>query len=86
MSKTFAKSGWKWSLVALGVAAIAPLYLRNSTAATQTQGAGVPDTGAQLQAVVDELKTTNQKLDTLQKLLDSGKLQVQATINKEAPQ
>ena len=83
MSRQFATSGWKWSLLVLAAAAIAPLYLRNSTAATQSQGAGVPDTGAQLQALVDELKITNQKLDALQKTLDSGKLQVQATIAKD---
>jgi len=84
MPKEIATNGWKWSLVILGLAAMAPLYLRNTTAAPQPALAGgIPDSGAQFQALVDELKITNQKLDSLQKLLESGKLQVQATVAKD---
>ena len=87
MSTKFSKSGWKWALAVLAVTALASLYLRNTLAAgTPTppaSGGGVPDSGAQLLAVVDELKNTNQKLDALQKLLESGKVQVHATIDKD---
>jgi hypothetical protein len=84
MTRYFAKSGWKWSLVILAAALIAPLFLRSTTAAQPlAPGGGIPDSGAQLQAVVDELKITNSKLDSLQKLIESGKVQVQATIAKD---
>ncbi|HVT82215.1 MAG TPA: hypothetical protein VHM90_16350 [Phycisphaerae bacterium] len=40
--------------------------------------AGLPDTGAQLQAQIDELKSLNTKMDKLQGYLESGKLTVTA--------
>jgi hypothetical protein len=84
MTTTFATSGWKWTLAILAITALASLCLRNTIAATQPAGGGgIPDSGAQMQAIVDELKVTNGKLDALQKLLESGKLQVQATVAKD---
>jgi hypothetical protein len=38
--------------------------------------AQIPDTGGQRLQMIDELKATNQKLDRLVSLLESGKLQV----------
>ena len=43
----------------------------------------VPDGGAQRQAMVDELKNTNSKLDRLAALLESGKLQVRTVAADE---
>ncbi|MGD1277075.1 MAG: hypothetical protein ABR964_07620 [Tepidisphaeraceae bacterium] len=37
----------------------------------------IPDAGAQQQQVIDQLKDSNQKLDQLIAILQSGKLQVQ---------
>ena len=38
--------------------------------------AGIPDTGAQLQAIVDELQTLNKKVDKIDAVLESGNLTV----------
>lgn len=40
-------------------------------------GGGIPDSGAQLQAVVDSVKSIEGKIDNLQSLLESGKVVVQ---------
>lgn len=45
--------------------------------------AQVPDPGAQRLAMVDELKKSNDKLDKIISLLESGKLQVSATLPDE---
>jgi len=39
---------------------------------------GLPDTGAQLAAQIDELKSINTKIDKLQGYLESGKMTVTA--------
>ena len=44
---------------------------------------GIPDSGAQFQAVVDEVKATNKRLDTLQAFLESGGLKVTAKLEKD---
>ena len=41
-----------------------------------TAVAQIPDTGAQLQQVVDQTKATNAKLDRIISILEGGKLQV----------
>jgi cell division protein FtsB len=41
-----------------------------------TARAQIPDAGAQQQKVIDELKSSNEKLDKMISILDSGKLQV----------
>jgi hypothetical protein len=44
---------------------------------------GIPDSGAQIQAVVDEVRGTNKRLDALQSYLESGALTVKAKIEKD---
>jgi hypothetical protein len=39
-------------------------------------GGGIPDSGAQLQEIIDALKGENQRLDSIQATLDSGKMTV----------
>ena len=46
-----------------------------------TASAQVPDAGGQRIQIIDELKAVNVKLDKLTGLLESGKVQVQTTIN-----
>jgi cell division protein FtsB len=41
-----------------------------------TARAQIPDAGAQQQKVIDELKSSNEKLGKMISILDSGKLQV----------
>ena len=48
-----------------------------------TAANGIPDSGAQFQAVVDEVRATNKRLDTLQAFLESGNLTVKAKIEKD---
>jgi hypothetical protein len=40
------------------------------------KAAGLPDSGAQLQAQIDQLTELNKKMDKLQSFLESGKLKV----------
>jgi hypothetical protein len=40
------------------------------------QAAGIPDSGAQMQAQIDQLTQLNAKMDKLQSFLESGKLKV----------
>jgi len=47
------------------------------TSVVSTASAQVPDAGAQRIQIIDELKAVNAKLDHLNGLLESGKLQVQ---------
>jgi len=42
----------------------------------QAQAAGIPDSGAQLQSVIDELQSIGKKMDKLQGLMESGKMKV----------
>jgi hypothetical protein len=44
--------------------------------------AGIPDTGAQFQAMVDQLTELNKKLDKTNEILESGKLTVLVKDNK----
>jgi len=41
------------------------------------QAAGIPDSGAQMQAQIDQLTQLNAKMDKLQGFLESGKLKVE---------
>lgn len=45
-----------------------------------TASAQIPDSGAQRNQMIDELKTLNGKMDKLVDLLESGKLKVKADI------
>ena len=38
--------------------------------------AGIPDSGAQMQAMIDQLSDLNKKVDKLQSFMESGKLTV----------
>jgi hypothetical protein len=42
--------------------------------------AQIPDAGAQRNAVIEELRTLNGKMDKLMEMLESGKIQVKATL------
>ena len=42
----------------------------------QARAAGIPDSGAQAQAQIDQLTALNAKMDKLQGYLESGKMQV----------
>ena len=58
---------------------LAGSWLSNSSVTTLPAAYGqVPDGGAQRQAMVDELKNTNAKLDRIAAILEGGKLQVRA--------
>jgi hypothetical protein len=45
--------------------------------------AQIPDAGAQRNAVIEELKTLNGKMDKLMEVLESGKIQVKATLPED---
>ena len=45
--------------------------------------AGIPDSGAQMQAMIDQLSDLNKKVDKLQSFMESGKLTVK-TAEKDA--
>ena len=47
------------------------------------QAAGLPDTGAQLQAVVDQLTELNKRVDKMQSYLESGKMTVEVKSDKD---
>lgn len=59
------------------------LVWTNLTHTPQAMAAGLPDSGAQLQAIIDELKDTNKRLDSMQKFIESGNLKVQVKADKE---
>lgn len=52
--------------------------------ATPAQAQGIPDSGAQNERIIDQLKATNEKLDRLITLLGDGKLQVTLRKTDEA--
>ena len=65
------------TLIAIALLLAANLAMNAGTPVQRpAYGAGVPDTGAQFQAMVDELRALNAKTESIQKLLDSGNLQV----------
>jgi hypothetical protein len=45
--------------------------------------AQVPDAGAQRNVMIEELKTLNGKMDKLMEVLESGKIQVKATLPED---
>jgi hypothetical protein len=45
--------------------------------------AQIPDAGAQRREIIEEMKSLNAKVDKLMELLESGKLQVKATLPEE---
>jgi len=47
------------------------------------KAAGLPDSGAQLQAQIDQLVDLNKKVDKLQSFLESGKLKIDTGDSKK---
>ena len=58
------------------------MQINGTMGSRSAMAAGVPDTGAQLQAVVDQLAELNKKVDKLQTYMESGALSVKV---KEMP-
>lgn len=70
-----------WTLKALLVMVVALLatnliVMSGLSTPRAALAAGIPDSGAQLQAVVDEIKATNTRLEAIQKFLESGNMTV----------
>jgi len=72
------------SIVALLLGANLFMQMHGSTTAravTPTSAVtGIPDSGAQFQAMVDELRGVNRRLDTLETFLEGGNLKVKAKV------
>lgn len=78
----------KVSIFAVALLLGANLLVQVSPAQPDVAGrvaGGLPDQGAQLLAIVAELKATNKKLDEMQELLKSGKVTVQTKAAEEKP-
>jgi hypothetical protein len=54
----------------------ANLFVRTTSPVQPARAAGIPDSGAQMQMVVDELKEVNKKVEGLNTFLQSGSLTV----------
>ena len=55
----------------------------NSPAGSRAVAAGIPDSGAQLQAVADQLSDISKKVDKLDSFLESGTLAVTVKNTKD---
>ena len=67
-------------LVIVAVQAVALLAVRATVPWESTaQAQGIPDAGAQRDRIIEQLRTTNERLDKLVTLLSSGELQVRVT-------
>ena len=71
------------SVIALLLGANLLININNAGPARSAMAAGIPDSGAQMQAVVDQLIELNKRVDKMQGLLESGKLAV-VTSTKDA--
>jgi hypothetical protein len=74
----------RFLLGAIAVLLAANLLVQINRPARTAQAAGLPDSGAQLQAVVDQLTELNKRVDKMQSYLESGKMTVQAKVDKDA--
>lgn len=63
---------------AVAVLLAANLLMTIAQSTRTAVGAGIPDSGAQMQAVVDQLTELNKKVDKLQSFMESGKLTVKS--------
>ena len=63
------------TVLIVGLWATAPVSLTERATAAEAPG-GIPDAGAQREAVIRAIMTTNSKLDRIASLLESGKLRV----------
>lgn len=73
------KSANKSTKLLLGIVAAllaANLWVNFGGSPRQAQAAGLPDSGAQLERVIDEVSKLNKSVEKLQGYLESGKLTV----------
>jgi hypothetical protein len=70
-------------ILALQVATLAGQWVSGNGGNSQAT-AQVPDAGSQRNQMIDQLKATNEKLDKLVTILESGKLQVVTSSPDEA--
>lgn len=79
------KLGENSTKVMLG--AVALLLVLNLVGPTSAQNRqppqGIPDSGAQMQAIIEELRDLNKKVDAMTKTLESGNVKVQVVEKKE---
>jgi hypothetical protein len=70
--------------VLLAANLVVQLVGNNTTRASNpvTAANGIPDSGAQIEAVVDEVRGVNKRLDTMEAYLESGSLTVKAKVEK----
>ncbi len=69
---------WLAVVVALQAATLWSLWAA-APRLTTARADGIPDSGAQRQQIIEQLKSTNDKLDQLIAILSGGKLQVTVT-------
>ena len=62
--------------VIAGLLAANLLWSMQSLSPRQAYAAGIPDSGAQLQSIIEELQGLNKKTDKIESLMESGKMQV----------
>ena len=76
------KSAWSQKSTRVMLALVAGLLAANlllntgAAAPRPAVAAGLPDSGAQLERLIDEVTKLNKTVDTLQSFLESGKLTV----------
>jgi len=63
-----------------GLLALHLVVLSNAAAPRTAVAAGLPDTGAQFQAMIDELQGINKRLDKLQAVIESGNVTVKVKV------
>ncbi len=66
----------KWLGAVVVLQAVILLTLWGGQSLPVARAEGIPDAGAQQQEIINQIKTTNDKLDKLIKLLSGGDLQV----------
>ena len=66
------------SVIALLLGANLLVQINNSSPPRAAMAAGIPDAGAQLQGVIDQLVELNKRVDKMQSYLESGNLSVKA--------
>ncbi|HUO08610.1 MAG TPA: hypothetical protein VM008_09950 [Phycisphaerae bacterium] len=70
------------TIVAL-LAANLLVNMNNSSGPRSAYADGIPDTGAQLQAIVDSVKDVGKKVDTINATLESGDITVKIKEDKK---
>ena len=64
----------------LGALCLWTAWSASPTVLPAAHGQGIPDTGAQNQQIIDQLKLLNHKTDDIEAILASGKLRVTAIV------